>query len=554
MSNGSNQPIFVLPEGFERTFGKDAQRTNILAARAISDTVRTTLGPKGMDKMLVDSLGDVVVTNDGVTILEEMEIEHPAAKMMVEIAKTQEEEVGDGTTTSVVIAGQLLKKAEDLLDQNIHSSIIARGYRIAGEKAKKILEGLGKPVDISESDILEKVAMTAMTGKNAEMSKDKLAKIVVKAITQVTEEDNGGHVIDLDNIKVEKKTGGGIEDSELINGLLIDKEAVHSDMPKKVKGARILLLDTSLEVKEPETETKINISSPTQLQEFVEQEEKMIKDMIKKIKKTKANVIFCQKGIDDIAQYYLAKEGILALRRVKKSDMEKLAKATGGKTLNNLEEIEKTDIGHAGMVEQERIAGDEMTFIRECKNPKAVTILVRGGTGHVIDEVERAVKDSLGDLASVVKDKRVVAGGGAPEIELSRKLIKYAKTLKGREQLAVKAFSEALNIIPRTLAENGGLDPIDALVRLKAEHEKGNVWAGVDVFTGEPVDMWKEGVIEPLKVKIQAVQSASEVATMILRIDDVIAATKSSGKMPPQQPPGMGGGMRGGMGGMPGMM
>ncbi len=543
MTNGTNQPIIVLPEGFQRNMGRNAQRTNILAARVIADTVRTTLGPKGMDKMLVDSLGDVVVTNDGVTILEEMEIEHPAAKMMVEIAKTQEEEVGDGTTTSVVIAGELLKKAEDLLDQNIHSSVISKGYRMASEKAIEILNKIGKIIDVNDSDILEKIAITAMTGKNAEMSKDKLSKILVTAIKQVTEKNGDGYTLDLDNIKVEKKTGGGIDDSELINGLLIDKEGVHSDMPKKVEKAKILLLDTALEVKEPETDAKINITSPTQLQEFVEQEEKMLKEMVEKVKKSGANVIFCQKGIDDIAQYHLSKAGILAIRRVKKSDMEKLAKATSGKVLNNLEEITTTDLGFAGLIEQQKIAGDEMTFVRRCKNPKAVTILVRGGTNHVIDEVERAVKDALGDLASVVKDKRVVAGGGAPEMEVSKELIKYAQTLQGREQLAVKAFAEALEVIPRTLAENAGFDPIDTLVQLKAEHEKNNLWAGVDVFANKSVDMWEKGVIEPLKVKTQAIQSASEVSIMILRIDDVIAASKTS--MPPMPPQGMGG-----MGGM----
>jgi len=540
MSNQTGQPIFILPEGVLRTQGKDAQRLNILAAKAVADTVRTTLGPKGMDKMLVDSLGDVVITNDGVTILEEMEIEHPAAKMMVEIAKTQEEEVGDGTTTAVVIAGELLKQAEELLNQNIHPTILAKGYRMASIKATEILNEIGIKVSHEDVETLEKIAMTAMTGKSAEAARKKLAKLLVKAIKQVIEEEEGKTIIDLDNIKLQKITGGSIDDSELIQGIVIDKEKVHSNMPRIVKQPRILLIDTPLEMKETETNAEIRISSPEQLKSFLAQEESMLKEMVDKIKKSKANVVFCQKGIDDIAQYYLAKAGILAVRRVKKSDMEKLAKATSAKIVSNLDDISEKDLGKAGVV-QERKTGDEaMIYVEECENPKAVTILIRGSTEHVVDEVERAIEDALGDLAAVIREGVVVAGGGAPEIELSKRLSEYAETLSGREQLAVKAFAKSLEVIPRTLAENAGIDPINTLVELKAKHEEGQVWAGIEVFSGNVIDMKEQGVIEPLKVKSQAISSAAEVAVMVLRIDDVINSKKqhseSSGS-----PPGMAG-------------
>lgn len=550
MVNGSNQqPIFILPEGALRTQGKDAQRVNIMAARAVADTVRTTLGPKGMDKMLVDSLGDVVITNDGVTILEEMEIEHPAAKMMVEVAKTQEEEVGDGTTTAVVIAGELLKKAEELIDQDVHPSIISKGYRLAELKAKEILEKLGIEIEKTDKAILEKIAMTAMTGKSAETAREQLAKILVSAVNQVEEIEDKKTIVDLDNIKIEKKTGGSIDDSELINGILIDKERVNSNMPKRINNPKILLLDSALEMKETETDAQIRITSPDQLKAFLDQEEVMLKDMVNKVITTGAKVLFCQKGIDDVAQHYLAKNGIFAARRVKKSDMEKLAKATGAKIVSELDEISADDFGTAGVVEEKKIGGESMTYVKECKNAKAVTILIRGGTDHVIDEIERAIVDALGDLSAVIEYKFVVAGGGAPEIEVSKGLMKYAETLTGREQLAVKGFAKAMESIPRTLAENAGIDPIDTLVDLKAKHEKKEKWAGVNVIKGTTGDMWKLGVIEPLKVKTQAISSASEVAIMILRIDDVIAAGRlNRGGEGHGMPPGMGG-----MPGMPGM-
>jgi len=532
MANQQQQPIFILPEGYSRQIGKDAQRTNIMAARIVAETVRTTLGPRGMDKMLVDSLGDVVITNDGVTILEEMEIEHPAAKMIVEIAKTQEEEVGDGTTTAVILAGELLKKAEILLEQDIHPTVIAKGYQMAADKAQEILEKIAIPVKIEEDEVLEKIVSTAMSGKGSVAVRDSLNKILVRAIKEVAEKENGKYIVDLDNIKIEKKTGGGIVDTELIQGITIDKERVHSEMPRDVKDAKILILDSSLEVKETEGDAQIRVNSPDQLQAFIQQEEKIMREMVDKVKKTGATVVFCQKGIDELAQYFLAKAGIYACRRVKQSDIAKLAKATGARIVTNLSDTSSKELGYAGLVEEKKIAGEALTFVRNCKNPKAVTILIRGGTEHVVDEVERAVEDALGDLAAVIETGKIVAGGGAPETEVSRELMKYALGLSGREQLAVKSFAEALEIIPKTLAENGGLDPIDILINIKTAHEEGKKWAGVDVSTGKIIDMYHANVLEPLKVKTQAIKSASEVSVMILRIDDVIAAGKLSRGMP----------------------
>jgi len=533
----NQQPIFILPESALRTQGKDAQKSNIAAARAIAETIRTTLGPKGMDKMLVDSMGDVVITNDGVTILEEMEIEHPAAKMMVEVAKTQEEEIGDGTTTAVVIAGELLKQAEELLDQNIHPSVLTRGFRLAGIKAKEVLEKIGEKININEKEILEKIAITAMTGKSAEASRHHLAELIVKAIQQVSEEKEDKIIIDLNNVKVEKRTGGSIDDSELVHGVVIDKEKVHSNMPSTVPSAKILLLDSALEVKETENDAQIRINSPEQLKNFIQQEEAMLKEMAENIKDLGATVVFCQKGIDDIVQHYLAKYGIFAARRVKKSDMEQLSKATGAKIISNLKEATSKDLGNAGLVEEKKIAGESMIFISDCKNPKAVTILIRGSTEHVIDEVERAVKDALGDLSAVIESGMIVAGGGAPEMELAKELDNYAESISGREQLAIKAFSKALEIIPRTLAENAGIDPLNTIVELKSKHEKGKKWEGIEVNKGKTIDMWEEGVLEPLKVKQQAITSATEVAIMILRIDDVISSKRESQPMNPQMPP-----------------
>ncbi len=524
----SGQPILILPEGTLRQIGRDAQRNNIAAAKAIADAVRTTLGPKGMDKMLVDSVGDIVITNDGVTILEEMEIEHPAAKMLVEVAKTQNEEVGDGTTTSVVIAGELLKKAEELLDQDIHPTVITYGYNLAKQEALKVLEEMALPISLEDEEMLIKIAKTAMTGKSAERASDKLAKIVVDAVRKVAKIENGKIIIDKEDIKRVKKHGASAEETELIEGIVIDKEVVHPGMPKAVKDAKIALIDTPLEVKETETDAQIRITSPEQLQAFIEQEEKMLMEMVNKIVKAGANVVFCQKGIDDLAQHYLAKNGILAVRRVKKSDMEALAKATGAKIVSNLDDLSQDALGYAALVEEKRIAGEEIIFVRGCKDPKAVSILVRGSTEHVTDEVDRAIEDAIGAVASSLELGKVVPGAGAPEVEVARKLREFAESLPGKEQLAVMAFADALEIIPRSLAENAGLDSIDILVSLRAEHDKGNKNAGVDVFEGKIVDAVEKGIVEPLKVKSQAIKSAAEAAEMILRIDDVIAATKVS--------------------------
>ena len=532
------QQVLILPEGTNRFLGRDAQRMNILAGKVLAETVRTTLGPKGMDKMLVDSLGDIVVTNDGVTILKEMDIEHPAAKMLVEVAKTQEDEVGDGTTTAVIIAGELLKKAEGLLDMDIHPTIVAMGYRQAAEKAQEILNVIS--IDADDRDTLLKIAMTAMTGKGTEKAREPLAKLVVGAVKQV--EDEGE--IDQDYIKIEKKDGATIDDSALVQGVIIDKERVHPGMPSKVDDARIALLNSAIEVKETEVDAEIRITDPSQMQAFIEQEENMIKGMVDKIVDAGANVLFCQKGIDDLAQHYLAKAGVMAVRRVKKSDMEKLGKATQASVVTNLDDLTVADLGEAGVVRERKISGDEMIFVEGCKDPKAVTLLVRGSTEHVVDEIERAVEDAIGVVAATVEDGKVVAGGGAAEIAIARGLKEYADTISGREQLAVAAFAEALEVVPKTLAENAGLDSIDSLVDLRAAHEK-SIYMGLDVFKGGVTDMFKSGVIEPRRVKKQAIQSAAEAAEMILRIDDVIASS-GSGRPGPEDMEGMGG-MPGGM-------
>ena len=534
------QPIFILPEGTQRTTGRNAQRTNIMAAKLVAETVRTTLGPKGMDKMIVDSLGDVTVTNDGVTILEEMSIEHPAAKMIVEVAKTQEDEIGDGTTTAVVIAGELLKNAEELLDKEVHPAVIARGYRLAESKAQEILSQMAEKITSSDEDVLKKIAQTAMTGKGAEYSKDTLAIIAVKAVRAVAEREGNNLLIDRENIKIEKKVGASVEESELVEGIVLDKERVHPGMPRHLTNAKIALIDSAVEIKNTEIDAKIQITDPSQMQAFIDQEEKMLRNKVEKIAASGANVVICQKGIDDIAQHFLAKKKIYAVRRAKQSDMEALARATGAKIVTNLDDLSASDLGEAGVVEEVKIGDEEMTYVKECKNPKSVTILIRGGTEHVVDEVKRAVTDAVGDVIAALKTGKVVAGAGAPEIELARQLRKYAESLSGREQLAVQAFAKSVEIIPRTLAENAGIDPIDILTELKAAHDKGQKWAGIDVFKAKVVDAWKDGVIEPLKIKTQAVSSASEVAVMILRIDDVIAGSgKSGGGMPPGMPGGM---------------
>jgi thermosome len=523
----TDKPVYVLPEDSQRFLGRDAQRNNILAARILAETIKTTLGPKGMDKMLVDSAGNIIVTNDGVTILEEMEIEHPAAKMIVEIAKTQEKEVGDGTTTAVMLAGKLLENAEKLLDRKIHPTLITKGYRAAAEHSQKILKELA--IEITKEEDLLKIAQTAMTGKGAEYSKDLFDGIIVRAIKLITE--NGK--VDLENIKIEKVKGESMEKTELIEGIVLDKDRLSQEMPQKIQNAKISILDTPLEVKTLGNETRISITSPEQFQSFVNREEQEIKTMIEKIKSIGANVLVCQKGIDDIAQFYLAKAGIYAVRRVERTDLQKLAKATGGKIITSIKDITPQDLGFAAIVEEVREGEDSFTYVRGCRNPKAITIMIRGGTEHVIDEIERAIKDALGDVASVIKSPLIVAGGGAVEIELAKRIREFSQTMRGREQLAVEEFASALEYIPATLAENAGLDSLDVLTELKASHDAGNKYDGINVFTGKIENTLNLGIIEPLKVKTQAISSASEVASMILRVDDVIASNKGKvrGKM-----------------------
>ncbi len=522
----TDKPVVLMPEDIQRIMGKDAQRNNIMAARMVSEIVKTTLGPKGMDKMLVSPTNDIIITNDGVTILEEMQIEHPAARMMVEIAKTQESEVGDGTTTAVMIAGKLLENAEKLLDKKIHPTVITKGYRIAAEKSQEILEDISLKITPEDEEILKQVAMTAMTGKGAEDSREKFAEIIVRAIKQI--EDNGK--VNLNDIKIEKSKGNGIKDTELISGIVIDKEKVSYDMPKSVENARIALIDFPLEIKNPEIDTKISITSPEQLHSFITQEEKDIRDMIEKVKASGANVVFCQKGIDDFAQYLLAKERIYACRRVSRSDMEKISKATGGKIVSNLGELNPFETGNAQIVEEVMHGEDTMTYIRGCQNPKALTILIHGGTEHVIDEIERAIKDGLGDVSCSLQSGLVVPGGGAVETEVARRLREFGNSLSGREQLAVEEFASALEFIPTTLAENAGIDPIDTLTELRSRHDSGERNSGLNLFTNKIENVLEAKIIEPLKIKTQAISSASEVAIMILRIDDVIA---SSGKKMP---------------------
>ena len=534
------QPIIILREGTTRESGKNAQNRNIAAAKAIADAVRSTLGPKGMDKMLVDSMGDVVITNDGATILKEIDVEHPAAKMVVEVAKTLDEECGDGTTSAVIIAGELLKQAENLIDQSVHPTIIANGYKMASEKALEILKDISIPVTAKDKNILNDIAMTAMTGKSVGGAKEYLASIAVQAVTAISEEKNGSFIADIDNIKVEKKHGGSVGDSAIIEGIIIDKEPVHPSMPRKLEKAKIALINSALEVKKTEVDAKIQITDPTQLQAFLDEEERMMKGMADKILKSGATMVICQKGIDDYVQYYLAKAGIMAIRRAKKSDMEKLVKATGARIVTTLDELTKDDLGYAGTVEATKISDDEMTFVTGCKKAKAVSILIRGGTDHVVDEIERAIHDALSVVSITIEDGYAVAGGGAPETELALRLKEYASSVGGREQLAIEAFAYSLEIIPRTLAENAGLDVIDSLVNLRSAHEgkKGNKFAGLNASDGKVLDMRNQRVMEPLRVKTQGITSATEVATMILRIDDVIAS--KGGGMPPMPP---GGGM-----------
>ncbi|UCH03212.1 MAG: TCP-1/cpn60 chaperonin family protein [Candidatus Bathyarchaeota archaeon] len=539
------QPILILKEGSSRSRGKDAQRNNIMAAVVIANTIKSAFGPRGMDKMLVDSLGDVTITSDGATILDEIDVQHPAAKMMVEVAKTTDDEVGDGTTSVVIFAGELLKTAEDLLNKNVHSTIIVDGYKQAADEALKLYDQIAIEVSPTDKKMLKKVAMTSMASKVVRENRDYLADIAVDAVLKVAEKGDDGYKIDIEDIEIQKKAGKSLMATQLIEGIAIDKEVIHSGMPKKVEDAKIALINMALEIEKTEFDAQIRIENPDQMQAFLDEEERMMRNMADKIAKTGANVLICQKGIDDMVQHFLAKKKILAVRRAKQSTMDQLAKATGGSVATNIDDLTKDDLGKAKLVEERKLGDDKWVFIEGCVNPKAVSLLIRGGTEKIIDETERSFHDAISVVRDVVQKAKVVAGGGAPEMEVAGKLRKWAEGLSGRVQLAALNFAEALEVIPTTLAENAGLDPIDIIVDMRARHEKGEKWAGVDVFSGEVKDMAKLDVYEPLAVKEQIVKSASEAASMILRIDDVIAASKSA-PMPPGGPPG---GMPGGMGG-----
>ncbi|WP_455367428.1 thermosome subunit beta [[Eubacterium] cellulosolvens] len=551
----AGQPVLILKEGSSRKRGKDAQRGNITAARIVSEVVKSTLGPRGMDKMLVDTLGDVTITNDGATILDDMDVQHPAAKMMVEVAKTQDDEVGDGTTTAVVLAGELLKEAEELLSDNIHPTVIVHGFKDAAEYAMKTLDQISETANIEDKEVLKKVAITSMRGKGIGDAREHFADIAIEAVKQVADKRGSQYSVDVDNIQLIKKEGKSLFDTELIKGIIIDKEVVHPGMPKSIKNPKIALIDCALEIEKTEFSAEIRIRDPLQMKAFLDEESKMLKKMVDKIIESGANVVLCQKGIDDSAQHYLAKDGVMAARRIKKSDMEKLSRATGGKIVSNLDDLTSADLGSAGIAEEKKIGDDKMVFIQGCKDPKSMAILIRAGLERLVDEAERALNDALYVTADVIKKNKIVGGGGAIEAELSKQLKDYSAKVGGREQLAIIAFADAMEIIPKTLAENAGLDPIDILVSLRAAHEKQDgKWRGVNVFNGKIEDMMKAGVIEPVSVKEQALKSAVESASMVLRIDDVISAGKSAapkGGPPGGMPPG---GM-GGMGGMPpGMM
>jgi len=529
------QPTYMLGNRNKRR-ERDAQGINILAGKAVAKAVRTTLGPKGMDKMLVDSLGDIVITNDGATILREMDIEHPAAKMVVEVAKTQDDEVGDGTTTAAVITGELLAKAEELIDKGVHPTIIASGYRHAAKKAAEILKTITIDVSRDDRETLRKIAMTSITGKGAGEQKEFLADMVIDAVLSVAEETEEGVTVDVDDITIEKREGGSILDTELVPGLIIDKERVRPNMPKRIENAKIMLASFGIEFHKIEKDAEIKITSPDQMQMFVDQEERMVKEMVDKIVASGANVVFCQKAIDDLAQYYLEKAGIYACRRIKKSDLQKLAKATGATLFQDVTDVRSEDLGQAAVVEEKSISGAKMTFLTGCKEEKTASLVLHGGTTHIVDSLKRALNDALCVVGVALEDEKIVAGGGSPEIELALRLSEYASTLKGREQLAVAKFAEALEIIPQTLAENAGLDPIDKIIEMRSQHEQGNKKAGLDVYTGKIVDMYENNVLEPLRIKTQALNAATEATVMILRIDDVVAASSKQGAMPPGMP------------------
>jgi thermosome len=543
----AGQPVLILKEGSSRRRGRDAQRANMTAARIVAEVVKSTLGPRGMDKMLVDTLGDITITNDGAAILDEMDVQHPAAKMMVEVAKAQDDEVGDGTTSAVVIAGELIRKAEELIEDNIHPTVIVHGYKSAADEAIRILNEIGVNANIEDRELLKKIALTSMHSKGVGVAKDHFADIAIEAVKQVAEKRGESYFVDIDNVQLIKKEGKSLLDTELVKGVIIDKEVVHPGMPKEIKNPKIALLDCPLEIEKTEFSAEIRIRDPTQMKAFLDEEARMLKKMVDKIKASGANVVLCQKGIDDTAQHYLAKEGIMAVRRIKKSDMEKLSRATGGKIVTNIDDLKPEDLGTCGLIEERKIGDDKMVFVQQCKDPKSMSILIRAGLERLVDEAERALNDALSVVADVVMKNKVVAGGGAVEEELAKRLKGFAAKVGGREQLAIEAFADALESIPRTLAENAGLDPIDIMVKLRASHEKpGGLWHGVNVYTGEIEDMMKNGVIEPISVKEQEIKSATEAASMILRIDDVIAAAK-----PPPTPPKGGPGGPGGAGEIP---
>ncbi len=556
----SGVPVIILKEGTQRETGREAIENNIMAARAVANAVKTTLGPKGMDKLLVDALGDVTITNDGVTILKEMEVQHPAAKMVVEAAKTQDKEVGDGTTTVAILTGELLKNAKELMEKGLHPTVIARGYSLAARKAVEILNNTARDVSEKDRALLERVAITAMTGKLAETPSNKIARYAVDLVLSTVDRFDGKTVVDLDNVMVEKRVGGGIDDSELIQGVIIDKERVHQNMPTKVENARIALLNVPIERRDTETKAEISITSSDQFQLFMDHEKEEIKKVVDKVIRSGANVVFCQKGIDDLAQHFLAKAGIMAYRRIRKSDLEKLSRATGGNLITNLDSLSREDLGEAKLVEERIVGAGPLTFVTGCKNPGYLSLILRGGTQQVVDSLERALDDALHAVATAIESGKLLAGGGAPEAAVSIELRKYAASLKGREQLAVEKFADAIEVVPKTLAENAGFNPIDKMVALKSKQEQLGSTYGLNAYTGEIVDMWDLGVVEPLRVKVQAIYSATDAANLILRIDDVIAAKKKEEEETREgQMPGMGGmpGMCGmpGMGGMPpGMM
>ena len=533
-----NGPVLVLKESALQEKGRDAQKNNIAAAKLVADLVKSSLGPRGLDKMLVDSLGDVTITNDGATILKEIDAQHPTAKMMVEISKTIDTEVGDGTTSSVIFAGTLLAKAEELLSKDVHSSVIIDGFQAASEKSLEILDEISKKVQSNDKETLLKIAATSMESKLISEDSDTLSKIVVDAILKITETKKEKSTVDLDNIKVEKKAGGSITDTALVKGIVLDKEIVHSGMPTKIQQAKIALINTALEIEKTEMSAEIRINDPTQMQMFLEEENRMLKTMVDKLHTAGANVVICQKGIDDMAQHFLAKHGILSVRRVKESDMTKLAKATGGRITSNLDDISEKDLGTSELVHQKKVESDKWVFVEGCRNPQSVTLLIRGGTQRVVDEVDRSIHDALMVVKDVIERPAIVAGGGAPEALLAAFLKDWSESFDGRQQLAIKKFAEALEIIPLTIAENAGMDPIDTMVTLRAKQSEGKKWSGINAKDGKVSDMLSLNIVEPVVVKEQIIKSATEAASMILRIDDVIAISGAPGGA--GGPPGMG--------------